>query len=147
MELMAEWPTMTRTEHGALVHTHCMMPSGATVNVFVQPAIDGFLVSDNGAVLGEISGTGVSDEHVDRHVSRIAKQRGLRFHEGSIFSPKVSASEVPLAVILVANVAKDAADYVIETCHREIDERPIHEVVSSFAGDRNHTIEGPIRWK
>lgn len=113
MELMASWPTVSRYEHGALVHTHCMLPSGSTVNVFVQPTIDGFVATDHGAAFSDARSSGVvPDDHI-RSVRSKVEARGLRLDGGQIWSPKVNRDEVPMAAILVANAAKEVAEYLV----------------------------------
>ena len=131
MEVMATWPVMSRTEHGALVHTHCMMPSGATVNVYVQPATSGFVVSDAGAALSEAHGSGVETRPFLRAVEKRLKARGLSLRAGQIFSPEVGKDGVPLAVIVVANAAKEIGEFLVSQPVRSI--RPtIAEMVATL---------------
>ncbi len=131
MELMASWPTISRHEHGALVHTHCLLPSGSTVNVFIQPSVDGFVATDYGAAFSEARASGVVPDRHIKSVRRMIDARGLRLNDGQIWSPKVHRDEVPMAAILVANAAKDVADYLI-TQDRQQDRPDIAELLAKI---------------
>jgi hypothetical protein len=122
MELMATWPTISRHEHGALVHTHCMLPSGPTINVFVQPSVDGFVASDHGAAFSEARASGVVPDLYIKSIRRSLETRGLQLISGQIWSPNVRRDEVPLATIQVANPTKEKAEYLVS--RERVDARP-----------------------
>lgn len=114
MELMASWPLITRTEHGVLVHTHCLMPSGSTVNVLVQPGTRGVVVSDNWSAHNEALAHNVYLGDHERSVQPRLNAKGLSLNSGQIFSPQVGLDEAPLAVIIVANAAREIAEVLLD---------------------------------
>lgn len=131
MELMASWPIVTKTEHGALVHTHCLMPSGSTVNVLVQPAIRGIVVSDNGAAHKEAISHGVFLSDHERSVQSRLAAKGLTLKKSQIFSPEVGLDEAPLAVIVVANAAREIAEMLLDA-PKPSRRTPVSSIISTI---------------
>lgn len=109
MEVLAEWPHIVRTERGALVRTSCVLPSGSLLNVSVQPAIDGWIVSDEGSAAWEAESGGHSVADAMPGLKKKLSQQGLRLENGKIFSGRVSSSELPFMVAYLATAALDAS--------------------------------------
>ena len=131
MELMASWPLITRTENGVMVHTHCLMPSGTTVNVLVQPGTGGVIACDFGAAYKEAISHGVSPTEHERTISQRLKAKGLHLNGGQIVAPQVGLDEAPMAVVLVANAAREIADYLLDA-PKPTTREPVASVVSKI---------------
>lgn len=114
MDLLAEWPQIIRTERGAMVRTSCVMPSGSLLSVSVQPAIDGWIVSDEGSAFWEAECGGRSAEpNIQGLQSRLSK-KGLNVERGKIHSGRVSSAELPYMVAYLATATLDAAIWLSE---------------------------------
>jgi hypothetical protein len=91
--------------------THCLYPSNATVSVVIKGGLDEFIVSDDGGAIDEIASSGVRDRITDRQIRGMVKRQGLKVENGAIYSPVVSLSALPAAILLVANASKELADW------------------------------------
>ncbi len=109
MDVLADWQQFQRTERGASVRTSCIMPSGSLLSVSVQPAIDGWIVSDEGSAVYEATCAGGSIDLAYRGFTSRVSKRGLKVDNGKIFSERVGVSELPYMVAYVATAALDAA--------------------------------------
>jgi hypothetical protein len=96
------------------VHTHCLYPSNNGVSVVVRGGGDSYVVSDNGGALSEIRGAGIGSRPTDRQVRAIVAQQGLKVRDGVIYAPPVSLEAVPAAIVIVANAAKEMADWGLD---------------------------------
>ena len=112
MEVLAEWPQLVRTEHGALVRTSCIMPSGSLLSVSVQPAIDGWIVCDEGSAIWEAEAGGRSADDASTGLKSKLTKIGLKLENGKIYSGRVSSSELPYMVAYVATATLDAARWL-----------------------------------
>lgn len=98
----------------AVVRTHCLYPSNEVVTVVVDGEGTGFVVRDEGGAFDEgLEVAGDTDEAM-RYVRSTVVAQGLKVRDGIIFSPVVSSSEVPAAVILVANASKEVAHFLCD---------------------------------
>ena len=122
MEVLADWPNIQRTERGASVRTSCIMPSGSLLHVSVQPAIDGWIVSDEGSAIYEATGSGKSVERLLRGLKSLLVKRGLMLEQGKIYSERVGVAELPYMVAYVATAALEAATWLIARLGRNRDD-------------------------
>lgn len=97
---------------GVRVTTHCMYPSHAYVRVFVRGGTDTFVVSDEGAALQEIEAAGAEVTNFDRLLRPFITKQGLQVAKGAISSPYCKEDELAVAVTMVANASRDAADWL-----------------------------------
>jgi hypothetical protein len=103
-----------QAEDGAWVVTHCLYPSNSWVRVRVRGRADEFVVSDEGSAVDEVTSLGLSFPDAERRIRRIARKQGLKVADGVIYSPAVNAEGLHAAIILVANVSKEAAHWGVE---------------------------------
>ena len=99
------------TDDGVRVSTHVLYPSNAAVSVVVRGGKDAFLVSDEGGAVSNLGSSGIPAILSDRMIAAQIRTKGLRVHDGSIISPKVSLDDVPSAIIIVANASRTIADW------------------------------------
>lgn len=128
MEVLAEWPQIARTERGAMVRTSCVFPSGSLLTVSVQPAIDGWIVSDEGAAAWEAEAGGHNVEDAMRGLKSRLTRQGLRVENGKIYSERVSASELPFMVAYLATATLDAARWLSGRARRSPKHDLTHEL-------------------
>ena len=102
-----------RSGDAILVDTHCLYPSGKTVTVAVLGGPTQAVVHDNGGACDTLGEHGVELEKPNDSLKRFAKARDLNVENGQIVSPPVSADWLPVAILLVANASKDAADTLL----------------------------------
>ena len=112
MEVLANWPQVARTERGAFVRTSCVFPSGSLLSVSVQPAIDGWIVSDEGSATWEASSGGGDIEDAIQGLKTVLSKKGLRIEGGRIYSERVSSAELPYMVAYLATARLDAARWL-----------------------------------
>lgn len=120
---------MVSMQEGFLLHqesdcvrvtTHCIYPSGSLVQVLVRGGENTFVVSDDGAAISEIEAAGAIITNPEKSIRSIARAYGLECDRetkstpstGSIYRPYVDRRGLALAIALVANASKDAADYL-----------------------------------
>jgi len=99
-------------ERGAFVRTTCILPSGSLLSVSVQPAIDGWIVSDEGSAAWEASSSGRDVDDALAGLRSILAQKGLNLQNGKIYSPGVSSGELPYMVAYLATAALDASRWL-----------------------------------
>ena len=113
MEVIADWPQVSRTERGAFVRTSCVLPSGSLLQVSIQPAIDGWIVSDEGSATWEASSNGRDIEKSLRGLKSFLSHKGLKYSNGKIYSARVSSNELPYMVAYLATATLDASRWLI----------------------------------
>ena len=96
---------------GMRVTTHCLYPSNSTVSVTVRGGRNEFIVMDDGEAVSEAMASGLIERASDKQIRNIIKSYGLNAKNGVIFTPIVGLSELPAAILLVANAAKDVANW------------------------------------
>lgn len=115
MEVLADMTNLRRTENGALVRTSCVLPSGSLLNVSVQPAIDGWIVCDEGAVVADAMAHGFDvDFSIKGLTSKLARD-GLKVERGRIYSERVDSGELPFMVAYLATAAIDASRWLLNS--------------------------------
>ena len=123
------------------INTQCLYPSNAVVQVIVRRVASGFLVSDDGGAVREAVTAGVqlSKAAQAKYVGVTSKQ-GLHFHNGVVSAPSVPIEALPVAVVLVANAAKEIADQIF--LHYRIKRvRDFRALVSGLL--RNELMQSP----
>ena len=103
---------------GFLVHTTCLYPSNDVVQVIVRGGANEFTVSDDGGAIAAIEAAGVDLIAGGKSLRKYIHTQGLKVERGAIISPKVSAEQLPVAILLVANASQEAA-------HREMESRKL----------------------
>lgn len=113
------------------VVTHCLYPGNSFVNVVVRGGTDTFYVSDDGNAVRELSAAGAELQKPDMLVRHLIAESGLLMRDGVIASPRVSASDLGVAIALVANTSRDVAKWLFS--HAKIKrERDFKSVVQQF---------------
>jgi len=112
MEVLASWPQVAQTERGAFVRTSCIFPSGSLLSVSVQPAIDGWIVSDEGSASWEASSGGGDIDSALNGLKTVLSNKGLKLENGKIYSQRVSSNELPFMVAYLATASLDAARWL-----------------------------------
>lgn len=118
MEVLADLTNIRRTEMGALVRTSCVLPSGSLLNVSVQPAMDGWIVCDEGSVVADIMAHGFDVDASLRGLAAKLSKEGLKVERGRIYSERVSSGELPYMVAYLATAAIDASKWLLNTSSR-----------------------------
>lgn len=111
---LSELTVLTATEDGVRVSTQCLYPSNGCVAVTVRGSGDRFVITDDGGALSEISSAGLAQRPTDRQVRSVVQQQGLKVQNGAIYSPPVPLDAVAMAILLVANAAKEVADWGLD---------------------------------
>lgn len=119
MEVLANWPQVARTERGAFVRTSCMLPSGSLLSVSIQPAIDGWIVSDEGSAAWEATASGRDIDDALRGLKNLLSKKGLKLDGSKIYSHRVSSSELPYMVAYLATASLDAAKWLLGKAQKE----------------------------
>jgi hypothetical protein len=99
------------TDSGVRVATHCLYPSNAAVRVLVQGQCSEFVVSDEGGAVEEVTSAGIAFADADKRMRSLVHRQGLLVEGGVIVSPRVPAEGLAAAILLVANVSKEAAHW------------------------------------
>lgn len=97
---------------GVRLTTQCIYPSNGFVQVVVRGGADTFFVSDEGGALREIEAAGGEVRNPDRLLRHLVAPYNLRITNGVICSTHHDAASIGLAVALVANVSKTAAEWL-----------------------------------
>lgn len=113
MEVLADMYNLRRTDNSALVRTSCILPSGSLLNVSVQPAIDGWIVCDEGAVVADAIAHGFDVDFSLKGLASRLSREGLRIEKGRIYSERVSPGELPFMVAYLATSAIDASKWLL----------------------------------
>lgn len=115
MEVLANMNNLRRTDNGALVRTSCILPSGSLLNVSVQPAIDGWIVCDEGAVVADAMAHGFDVDLSLKGLANKLSREGLRVEKGRIYSERVSSGELPFMVAYLATAAIEASRWLVNS--------------------------------
>jgi len=113
-ELMKRLCPVEEMEDGLRVTTHCLYPSNGLVRVIIRGGVHSVVVSDDGEALGEAMAAGIILTAPDKLLRDFVKNRGLSIRGGVIISAPVSLEESPVAIIQVANAAKEAANWLYD---------------------------------
>ncbi|HEY0832508.1 MAG TPA: hypothetical protein VGE72_01255 [Azospirillum sp.] len=84
----------------------------------VRGGANAFTVSDDGGAIAAIEGAGVDLVSGDNALRKYVRTQGLKVESGAIVSPRVTADQLPVAILLVANASQEAA-------HRELERRKL----------------------
>jgi len=110
-----DWIAATTGEDGSIrLVTQCLYPSNDAVRVRVIGGSNSFQVSDDGGAMEETSAAGYPTGAAHRTIARLVSRQGLNFKNGIIFSPTVSEQELPAAILLVANLSKEATHWCFD---------------------------------
>ena len=142
---LREMSSIVVVDDAVRVTTHCMYPSNGLVRVTVRSGLSSIVASDNGEALGEALAAGVEIVAPDRLLRGFVKQRGLLLKSGVISTPPTPIDATPVAILHVANVAKEAAHWLYE--HGGIKrKRDFRELLAAFLSDlfRDHVFEAKI---
>ena len=101
-------------DDGVCVTTHCMYPSNGLVQVYVRGGSNYVVVSDDGGALSEAMSAGIPNIPLEGYLKRFLADQGLSISDGVISSPRVPIDAAPMAVMLVANAAKDMAQWLYD---------------------------------
>lgn len=111
---LAQLSFCTSQDDGVRVTTHCMYPSNGLVQVYVRGGANYVVVSDDGGALSEVMSAGIPNIPLEGYLKRFLADQGLSIQEGAIVSPRVPVEAAPMAVMLVANAAKDMAQWLYD---------------------------------
>lgn len=134
-------------DNGARVTTHVMYPSNGLVNVFIRGGRHSCVVSDDGGAIGEGSAVGARVHPSDRQLTHLVRSQGLSIKRGTISSPTVPVEAVPATILIVANAARDVANWLYDHANvkRHRDFRiELSDILRSTFSERVHGgfIEG-----
>lgn len=111
-------PALEGTDDGVRITTHCMYPSNGLVRVYAKVGIETAVVSDEGEAVGEVLAAGISVPDITKLARHLVADQGLLMRSGVIHTPKIAIEALPFAVPLVANAAKEVAQWFYD--HRKI---------------------------
>lgn len=114
-----------------LVDTHCLYPSGSVVQVAVQGGAREAVVHDNGGTVQVLAQHGIHYQQMDVALRRFARIRDLTIDNGQIVSPPVTTDILPIAILMVANASKEAADELLRK-HRFTKKRDFRQQLDFF---------------
>jgi len=92
------------------INTDCVYPDYSTVTVVVHQNAHSFSVTDGGHAVEYLRSYNMHHNNWHRYLSRFTKTAGLTVAKGEIWAEEVSAEALGVAIIAVANTAKEAAD-------------------------------------
>lgn len=116
-EILAKLSRLCSVEEavgGFRVTTHCMYPSNGLIRVTVRGGSEMAVVSDDGEALGEASSAGIEIKNPDRLLRHNIQARGLNIKDGVIYTPRIETAAIHIAVLHVANIAKETAIWLYE---------------------------------
>lgn len=99
---------------GVKVATTCLYPSGSSVRVSIVGGVDSFVVSDDGGAVNEVDAGGGSVPHPDA-VARAVMPEFCAMKNGVIRSQVVTREDLPFAILMVANTAKEVAEHLYKS--------------------------------
>jgi hypothetical protein len=103
------------TTDGVRVTTHCMYPSNGLVRVYARGGINTVVVTDDGEAIGEALSAGIpASEIFDRTLSNITRDQGVGIRNGVLFTPPLPIQAAPIAILSVANAAKQVAEWLYD---------------------------------
>lgn len=102
------------TDDGLKITTHCLYPSNGLVRVTVRGGLETLVVSDDGETLGEAAAAGIEIENPEKLIRNMVRQRGLLLSTGVIHTPPVEFDAASVAIVHVANAARDISTWLYE---------------------------------
>ncbi len=112
---LAEIADVNAIADGVMVTTHCMYPSNGLVRVFVRGGGETIVASDDGGAMEEATAAGIPiDRDYTRQLTHVIKAHGVSISDGVIVTPRMPIEAAPLAVLLVANAAQEAARWMFD---------------------------------
>ena len=111
---LRELVTVRPFDDGLQVTTHCMYPSNGLVRVMVRGGRDTLVASDEGEALGEALAAGIEVRNPDKMLRGMVREQGLLISGGVIHTPKMPTEAASLAVLHVANTAKEVAHWLYD---------------------------------
>lgn len=105
-------------DDGVRVTTHCMYPSNGLIRVTVRGSADTIVAYDEGEAVGEALSAGITIRNPDSLLRFLVGSQGLRINNGVIHTRQMPIGDVRSAILLVANTAKEAAQWLYE--HQKI---------------------------
>ena len=108
-DALSIFSTIERVRDALAVHTHCLYPDNSVVTVLVRGGPGyGFIVSDEGRAVDELTAHNREMLNPDRFLSRFCRREGLVADRGKIRSERVGAMNLASAVSFVANASARA---------------------------------------
>lgn len=131
-QALGPWPEAEQRGDAVSFATHCLYPSNAFVRVYVAGGRNEFKVTDGRGAFDELEASG-GRAREDIYVLRsIAKPQGLFVSDaGVIHSPIVAQEQLLGAILLVANVSKEAANALVSK-FRAVPKRNFREMLASI---------------
>ena len=119
------------TDDGVRVTTHCMYPSNGLIRVMVRGGVETIFASDEGETVGEALSAGIQLRNPDNVLRPLVRQQGLNILKGIIQTPRMPLDAAPLAILLVANAAKEAAQWLYD--HQKLKrDRDFRKLLADF---------------
>jgi hypothetical protein len=109
---MREVASVDVVDDAVRVTTHCMYPSNGLVRVTLRGGRETIVASDEGETLGEALSAGLVLKDPERLLKPLVRDQGLLVDKGVIHTPRMPLTAAPLAVLLVANAASEAASWL-----------------------------------
>ena len=142
------------------ITTHCMYPSNGLVRVTLRGGRDTIVASDEGEAVGEALSAGIQLKDPDKLLRSLVKTSGLSINQGVIHTPPMPLTDAPLAILLVANTAAEAATWLYshlklkrdrdfrrmlaEFLRKKFDERWTHDARIVGASSKSHKFANLI---
>jgi hypothetical protein len=121
-------------DDGVRITTHCMYPSNGLVRVTVHGGAETIVASDNGEALGEALAAGIEISDPNKLLGGFIRQRGLILRNGVISTSPAPIEAASVAVLHVANAAKEAANWLYD--HGAVKRRrDFRELLSAFLAE------------
>ena len=117
-EAMQRFPGLQDRAGMVSVPTHCMFGSGGLVTVYVAGGDAQFVVHDGGGAIDEFSRSGGQFPNAVKMVRSFVKGQGFTVSDrGEITAPLVGFDGLVGAVLLVANAAREASEFLLDRWH------------------------------
>lgn len=101
-------------DDGLRVTTHCMYPSNGLVRVTLRGGRETIMATDEGEAVGEALAAGLVIHRPDGLLRHLFRDQGLYISNGVIHSPQLPLKDANIAIVQVANAAKDAANWLYQ---------------------------------
>ena len=111
---MRDFVSVETIDNGFRVTTHCMYPSNGLVRVVLRGGHETIMATDDGEAVGEALAAGLVLENPDNMLRYLFRNQGLSISSGIIYSPRMPLIDAPVAVVQVANAAKEAAHWLYQ---------------------------------
>jgi hypothetical protein len=113
------------------VTTQCMYPSNGLVRVTIRGGADTIVATDEGETLGEVMSAGIVLRDPDRTLGTMVRGLGLNIEKGVIHTPRMPLTSAPIAIIMVANTAKEVAQWLYDH-HKIKRDRDFRKLLSDY---------------